>query len=118
MKRNIICTVCPMGCRMTVEGEGTNITKVEGFTCKRGEEYAKQEFVCPVRILTSTVKTDSASTPLLPVRSDGKLPKDIIIKCMEVLRSTSVKAPVKSHDVIIENICDTGINIIASGSLE
>ena len=30
MKKEIICTVCPMGCRITVEVEGENIMSVTG----------------------------------------------------------------------------------------
>ena len=44
MKKEIICTVCPMGCHILVEGEGENIISVTGNTCKRGEVYASAEF--------------------------------------------------------------------------
>ena len=43
MKKEIICTVCPMGCHITVEGEGEQILSVTGYTCKRGLEYARSE---------------------------------------------------------------------------
>ena len=46
MKKEIICTVCPMGCRITVEGEGENIVSVTGYTCKRGEVYASAGSAC------------------------------------------------------------------------
>ena len=118
MKKEIICTVCPMGCRIQVEGEGENILSVEGYTCKRGEIYARAEFCHPVRILTTTVKTDSEKTPLIAVRSAKPLPKEKIMDCMNVIRTVQVKAPVSMYDVIVENICDTGINIVASGELK
>ena len=53
MEKEIICTVCPMGCHITVTGEGDRVDSITGYTCKRGEEYGKQEFAHPVRILTS-----------------------------------------------------------------
>ncbi len=118
MKKTIICTVCPMGCHIEVEGEGANITAISGHTCKRGEEYGRQEFVEPKRILTTTVKTDNPAIPLVPVRSKGLLPKDKIADCMEVIQKTTVKAPVAVYDVIIENICGTGIDIVATGTLK
>ena len=117
MKKEIICTVCPMGCRILVEGEGENITSVTGYTCKRGEAYATAEFCHPVRILTTTVKTDSEKTPLVPVRSEKPLPKEKIMDCMEVIRAQEVKTPVQVYDVVVENICGTGINIVATGSV-
>lgn len=70
MEKEIICTVCPMGCHITVTGEGDRVDSITGYTCKRGEEYGKQEFAHPVRILTSTVKLEGADQPLLPVRSE------------------------------------------------
>ena len=34
--------------------------------------------------------------------------------CMKAIADVEVKAPVKLGDVLIENICDTGINIVAT----
>lgn len=116
MKKEIICTVCPMGCHIMVDGEKDDIKSVEGFTCKRGEKYARAEFTHPVRILTSTIRTDSAHTPLVPVRSAEPVPKEKLFDCMKVINSAQVKLPVKAYDVLIENICDTGVNIVATGS--
>lgn len=50
MEKEIICTVCPMGCHITVTGEGDRVDSITGYTCKRGEEYGKQEFAHPVRL--------------------------------------------------------------------
>lgn len=118
MKKEIICTVCPMGCRITVEGEGEKILSVEGYTCKRGQQYASNEYAHPVRILTSTMKTDSEKTPLIPVRSKQLLPKEKIMDCMEVINKTCVKTPIKRYDILIEDICHTGIPIVATGEVE
>lgn len=118
MKKEIICTVCPMGCRITVEGEGENITSVTGNICKRGEVYASAEFCHPVRILTTTAKTDNEKTPLVPVRSEKPLPKEKIMDCMAVIRDVTMKTPVSMYDVVVENICDTGINIVATGDVK
>ena len=43
MKKEVICTVCPRGCRIQVEGEGETVQQVTGYTCKRGLEYAAAE---------------------------------------------------------------------------
>jgi len=117
MKKEIICTVCPMGCHIMVEGEGDTITSVEGYTCKRGEEYARNEFAHPVRIVTSTARTTSQKTPLVPVRSASPVPKEKLMDCMTEIRKLKVTLPVKTYDVLIENICGTGINIVATGDV-
>ena len=117
MKKEIICTVCPMGCHILVEGEGENIISVTGNTCKRGEVYASAEYCHPVRILTTTVKTDSEKVPLVPVRSAQPIPKEKIMECMDVIRAAEAKTPISAYDVIVENICGTGINIVATGEV-
>ncbi len=117
MVKEIICTVCPMGCRIQVEGEGSNVNSVNGYTCNRGLEYAKTEFVSPERILTTLVKIDGVEGELLPVRSNKRVPKDKIFEIMEEVKKASVMLPIKMHQVIINNVCDTGADIIATKEL-
>ena len=114
MKKEIICTVCPRGCHVMVEGEGDKIVSVEGHSCKRGNTYASAEFSHPVRILTTLVKMEGVQGDLLPVRSNAPVPKEKLFDCMDVIRATEVKLPVKRYDVIIPNICGTGVDIVAT----
>ena len=118
MKKEIICTVCPRGCHIQVEGEGEKILSVEGQGCKRGLEYASAEFAHPVRILTTTVKLADQQNDLLPVRSNKPLPKEKLFECMEIIRATAVKAPIDRYAVIISNICGTGVDIVATKTVE
>lgn len=114
MKKEIICTVCPRGCHVMVDGEGDQIMSVEGHSCKRGLEYASSEFSHPVRILTTTAKVEGVEYDLLPVRSDKPLPKEKLLDCMAVIRSLSVKRPVKQYDILAADICGTGVNMVAT----
>ena len=114
MEKEIICTVCPRGCHIRVAGEGENVKSVEGYSCKRGLEYAMAEFAHPVRILTTTVGITGDEHELLPVRSSAPLPKDRLFECMEVIRGVRVKLPVKRYDVIVPDICGTGVDIVAT----
>ena len=118
MKKEIICTVCPRGCRIQVEGQGDTIISVEGHSCKRGLEYGSAEFAHPVRILTTTVKLEGVQNDLLPVRSSKPLPKEKLFDCMDIIRATTVKVPVARYDVIIPNICDCGVDIVATKTVE
>ncbi len=112
MQKTFTCIICPIGCEITVTATGDTIEKIEGNECKRGIQYVTDEFLNPKRILTTTVKIEGASLPVASVRSDKALPKDKIFDCMEVLKKTKVKAPVKMGQVVVENILDTGVNII------
>ena len=117
MIKEIICTVGPRGCRINVEGEGEKVIKVEGYGCKRGIEYASNDFVNPVRILTTLVKIDGKENDLLPVRSNKPISKSKLFDCMAEIKKVSIKLPVKMHDVIISNVCDTGVDIVATKGL-
>ncbi len=107
----IICITCPKGCHLTVD----EITlEVIGNNCPRGAVYGKNELVSPVRTLTSTVKVVGGDISRCPVRSQSPLPKGKIFDAMKELRKVTLTSPVKIGDVVIENVCDTGVNIIAT----
>ena len=114
MKKEIICTVCPRGCHIQVEGDPSFVTSVTGQGCKRGLEYASSEFAHPVRILTTTVKMAGVDNDLLPVRSTKPVPKEKVLACMEVIRKVEVTLPVSRYDVVVSDICGTGVDIVAT----
>lgn len=117
MLKEITCTICPIGCNISVEGEGENITSINGYGCNRGIEYGKSEFAHPVRILTTTVKV-AGSVTLLPVRSSKPIPKELIMDCMEEIKKVEVSGKVKRYEVIIQDICGSAADMVATGNLE
>ena len=117
MKKEIICTVCPRGCHVKVTLNGNEVTEVADYGCKRGKEYAAAEATHPVRILTTTVKIAGAAYNLLPVRSNAPVPKELQFACMEAIKTVCVTAPVKTGDVVLANICNTGVDIVATKDL-
>ncbi len=112
--REMVCIVCPKGCRLVVDDQG-NVT---GNFCPRGAKYGHDEVTCPMRNLTSTVKIISKVIARLPVMTDGDIPKDKIFAVMEEINKVQVKAPIHLRDVIIENVLNTGVNIVATRSIE
>lgn len=113
MNREIICIMCPLGCRIKVQVEGKEVKQVEGEGCKKGVKYAQQEVTFPGRILTTTVSTDSPEMPLLPVRSNKALPKEKLIECMKHISKHSVTGSVQLGQAVIENILGLGADIVA-----
>ena len=118
MNKEIICTVCPRGCHILVEGDGKKVLSATGYGCKRGLEYVQTEYSDPVRILTTTVKIDGFNNDLLPVRSNKPVSQAKIFDLMEVIKITSVKPPVKIYDVIVKDICGTGVYIVATKNID
>ena len=113
-KRELTCIRCPLGCAITVTLEGSTIQEITGFTCKRGEDYARKEVLDPTRTVTSVVFIDSESERMLPVKTKEDIPKDKIFEIMEALKSVRVKAPVKIGQVILENAAGTGVPVVAT----
>ena len=37
---------------------------------------------------------------------------------MEMIRQQRVKTPINTYDILVENICGTGSNIVATGTIE
>lgn len=118
-KKEMICIVCPIGCHIEViEDESVEGGyRVDGANCKRGKIYGVKELTRPTRLLTSTVKVEGAELPRLPVRTQSEIPKDKILESMRLINQIQVKAPVKMGEVLLENILDTGVDIIASRDL-
>ena len=106
------CIMCPMGCEMTVTVENGKVIDVKGNTCPRGAKYANDEVTAPKRMLTVCI--EGGMLPLLPVVSETVLPKEKVLDCAAFLRGVTVKAPVKTGDVIVKDILGLGVNIIAS----
>ncbi len=112
----IICVTCPKGCTLEVNREGETIIEIIGG-CKRGHEYVRQELVDPRRKVASTVRIKNAIHPLLPVYTSAAFPKPKIPELLRMLRSVEVSAPVKTDQVILANVLDTGIDILASRTM-
>lgn len=117
MQSNITCIVCPMGCRMTITKIDDRFN-VEGNTCKRGEKYGIQEVTAPKRMLTSTVKIEGSVLHMLPVKTSDSIPKEMVFDLMDILNKVRVNAPIKVGDIIIEDVLGTGVNIVATRSIQ
>ncbi len=114
--RDLTCVRCPMGCQIQVTLEGGEVTNVTGNTCPRGEEYARNEVVHPMRTVTSTVKVEGGVLPVVPVKTQHDIPKDKIMEAMEEINQVVVPAPVRIGDVLKEDLCGTGVALVASGN--
>lgn len=114
--KDIRCIICPTGCLVHVENVNGELI-IEGHSCKRGEEYGREEFIAPKRLLTTTIRVENGFLPLIPVRSDIPIPKEKLQETLRKIAITKVKAPIKMGDVLIEKVIGLDVNIIASRDL-
>lgn len=118
MKKELICISCPQGCHLTAEQDSTGAWLVSGNKCPRGKVYAEQEMTAPRRTVTAVIATGSAKQPFLAVRTDNTYPKEAIPALLNKLYTMKAELPVKRGDVIWENVEGSGVNVIASESLD
>ena len=114
------CTTCPSECLLTVEIERESdgsVAAVHSVTCNgcpRGDKFAHQELTCPMRVLTTTVAVSGGDEALLPVRTAEAIPLALHAQAMNLIRGLVVDAPIRMGDVVLENLLDTNINLVAS----
>ena len=122
MEKSFTCIGCPIGCSINVQydiSDGNPINlKVSGNSCPRGKNYAENEIISPVRTLTSTVKTNSSSVRMLPVKTDRPILKSSMKAGMESINTISVKVPVSAGDVIYKNFTGENINLVACRTIK
>ncbi|MEA5027189.1 MAG: DUF1667 domain-containing protein [Erysipelotrichaceae bacterium] len=116
MNKEMVCIVCPMGCRLKIEITDGKPAAITGNSCPRGYAYAMKEYTAPERVLTTTVKVHGGIHPLVSVKSAQPLPKSRLFEAMDIINQLVVEAPVSLHDVLISNILNTGVDIIATAN--
>ena len=102
---------------MTVAGESPDYIKVSGNKCARGEKYGIEEAIDPKRVVTYVVRSDSDSLPFVPARTDGPLRKPLIPELLDALNSLEVKTPLKRGDILLADFAGSGVNVVATRSV-
>lgn len=115
-QRQLTCIGCPMGCQLTATIENGVVTAVTGNTCKRGDSYARKECVAPARTVTGTVRCIGGLVPVVSVRTEGEVPKEKVFDVAHALNTALAHLPIAAGDVVIPDVCGTGVNVIATKS--
>jgi len=117
MRKEIICIGCPLGCILTVDHNQKKVQKISGNRCNQGLKYAEKELFNPERTLTTTVKVKNGQLPLVSVRTSKPIPKNYIFEAMNLLAKIEVEAPIKIGKIIIKNLFETNVSIIATKNI-
>ena len=133
MTKELICIACPRGCALTVTiDDAKNIIEVSGNSCPKGISYGKQEVLCPMRTLTTTVACRSAQHNRkmtgfgepefirLPVKTGCEIPLEEMKSMIEKIRTITAAAPVRYGDCLAQLTAENGtkIPILACASTE
>ena len=113
-EKEFVCIRCPLGCNIAVKLENNRIESITGNTCPRGAEYVTKELTDPRRIVTSLVRLEGGELPVVSVKTAGDIPKDKIMECIRTLKAVTLKTPVRVGDVVVKNVCGSGVDVIAT----
>lgn len=123
LNKELICIVCPMGCRLDVSGN-LGVTEnfvvsdslgglhVVGGKCSKGKKYAFDEITNPVRMVCTTVKIEGGIHPVIPVKTDRAIPDKHKPDVVSAVKNITLISPVKMGHVVISDIFGTGVNIV------
>ena len=115
MKRTLTCIICPRGCQLTAEQTGETVS-VSGHTCPKGEGYAIAELLRPVRTVTATIRVSNREDTMVSVKTARPVPKERMMAVMEVLRATTVTAPIAIGQILVEEV--EGSPIVATCAID
>lgn len=111
------CICCPLGCRVEVTlDENGQVADVSGYTCKRGAEYAAQEAVAPERMVTAVLCVSGCLEPV-SVKTQRPVPKAAMRDVLAAIAALDLSAPVEAGEVLVEDVCGTGVPVVATKSV-
>lgn len=119
--REMICTICPKGCKIRAIKNADGTWAFDGHTCKRGLQYAKDEVLNPKRTLTTSmlqrvkIKENGRAfflKRLVAVRSSQPVPLNQITDIMDLVKRTVIRKNVREGDVVLSNVSGTKADII------
>ncbi len=119
-KINLTCINCPLGCPVEVTMDGGEIVEIKGYTCPRGEQYARKEVTNPTRIVTSSVLVYGSESGAVTVscKTKSDVPKGKIFDVVAALKGVAVPAPVHTGDVIVADVAGTGVDMVATKTVK
>ncbi len=99
---------------ISVSVEEGEVVSVTGNTCGIGDKYARNEVTHPERTVTSTAIILGGDKPRVSVKTASNIPKDKINDVMKEIDAAVMKAPIHIGDVVVKNVCGTGVDVVAT----
>ncbi len=117
MKQELTCIGCPMGCLLRAEVCDGIVSNIEGFSCRVGERYAREELTAPRRMVTALCRVRGRRAPL-PVKTSRPIDKRLLFDCLREIADYTACAPVHIGDVLIRGVCGTDADVVATAAVE
>jgi CxxC motif-containing protein len=110
----LTCVLCPVGCELEVRKDPGGELQVQGNQCDKGIPFAVEEVLHPKRNLATSVPLKGTETKMASVRLTGPVPRDMIFPILAEISALRPEAPVRRGQVLIMDVLGTGVDVIAT----
>jgi len=117
MTDRLTCLLCPIGCDLEVEIDGGDV-RVQGHQCDKGVDFASEEVLRPKRNLATSVPLKGTIDRMVSVRLRDHVPREMIFPILAEIAALRPSAPVRRGDVLITDVCGTGVDVIATRTMD
>lgn len=111
----VTCVCCSNNCVVSIDEDHGNA--VSGNRCYQGERFALQELTCPTRSVNAYVAVSGGEREVCEVHTNRPIAKELMLDAVQALKQLTVPAPVWVNQVILPDVCGSGVDFVASQSV-
>jgi CxxC motif-containing protein len=112
--RTITCIVCPTCCDLETDG-----AEVNGARCLKGETFARQEMVMPLRVVTTTVRCETPEgVRMIPVKTTSPVPMAQIFEIMKSIKGLRLSEVPAIGATITAGPVESPMELVVTGELD
>jgi len=112
--KQFTCIVCPACCELETDG-----VEVNGARCPKGEQFALQEMVMPLRVVTTTVRAETTGRiRMVPVKTEAPVPMARIAEIMKEIKALRLAKVPSMGAKIVTGPRETPVEWIVTGEVE
>jgi CxxC motif-containing protein len=113
----LTCILCPVGCELEVRRTERGLD-IQGNQCEKGIDFATEEVLYPKRNLATSVPVRGSETLLVSVRLSDGVPREMIFPILREIATLRPEIPVRRGQVLIADVLGTGVDVIATRTVE
>ncbi len=113
----LTCILCPVGCELEVRITERGLD-VRGHQCEKGIGFATEEVLHPKRNLATSVPVKGSETRLVSVRLSDRVPREMIFPILREIEKVRPEPPVRRGQVLIADVLGTGVDVIATRTID
>jgi len=112
--RRFTCIVCPACCELETDG-----CEVDGARCPKGEAFARQEMVMPLRVITTTLRCETAEgVKMVPVKTASPVPIARVFEIMKGIRALNLPEVPSIGTRITVGTAEGPIEVVVTGEVD